>query len=74
MNKKKRIWENYEGPLNNTIVIKEPEFEGVVNEIISGDFFVVKSIKSKESYKVNLTNIKAPKCSTTNRKGEKWGD
>ena len=74
MSKKKRIWENYEGPTTKTVVIKEPEFEGVLNEVISGDFFVVKSDKTRESYKVNLSNIRAPKSSTTKQSGEKWGD
>ena len=45
-----------------------------MNEVISGDFFVLKSLQTKESYKVNLSNIKAPKCSTTKSDGEKWGD
>jgi hypothetical protein len=47
MSKKKRIWENYEGPTTQTVVIKEPEFEAIMNEVISGDFYVVKSLATK---------------------------
>lgn len=72
--KKKGMWENYEGPTDNTQAIKEPEFSGTLTEVLSGDHFIVKSDVTKETYRVNLSNVRAPKSSSLHAEGQPWGD
>ena len=62
MNKKKGIWKNYKGNTDKTISIGARDFEGVIQEVLSGDRFMVKNKTTKEVLKLNLTSIRAPNC------------
>lgn len=64
MKSRRGIWVDFKGPENdNKLKVKDPEFEGVINEVISGSLFTIRNTKTKEDFRISLTNIKAPKCS-----------
>lgn len=76
MKGRKGIWFDYKPPKEDEkIVIKTPEFDGVINEIITGSIFVIKNQITKESERISLTNIKAPKISRKfeKEKSDEWG-
>lgn len=62
MNKKKGIWKNYKGNTDKTIAIGNRDFEGIIQEVLSGDRFMVKNKLTKEVLKLSLTSIRAPNC------------
>lgn len=47
----------------------------MINEVIGGNLFVIKSKATKKDHRVSLTNVKAPKCSKTfeKEKSDPWG-
>lgn len=76
MKNRKGIWVDFKGgDESEQIKIAEPEFDGIVNEVIGGNLLVIKSNKTKVEHRISMTNIRAPKCSKTfeKEKSEPWG-
>lgn len=76
MKGRKGIWVDFKAPKEDEkIVIKTPEFEGIINEVVTGSIFVIKNQITKESERISLTNIKAPKISKKleKEKSDEWG-
>ncbi len=66
INKKKRIWKNFKGDKRKEIPQMLQNFQGLVQEIHSGDNISIKNKLNNEVYRVNLSNIKAPRIKKTN--------
>lgn len=48
MKSRKGLWVDYKGAdLKDEIKIKDPIFEGVINEVIQGNIFMIRNKKNK---------------------------
>lgn len=76
MKARRGLWVDFKAPKEDEkMTIKTPEYDGIINEIVTGSIFVIKNQLTKESDRISLTNIKAPKISKKleKEKSEEWG-
>lgn len=76
MKGRRGLWVDFKAPKEDEkMTIKTPEYDGIINEIVTGSIFVIKNQLTKESDRISLTNIKAPKISKKleKEKSEEWG-
>ncbi|KAJ3018543.1 hypothetical protein HKX48_002822 [Thoreauomyces humboldtii] len=57
--RKLRIWKNYAGKAK--IGGPEPEFDGIVTRVLSGDTLLVESLATGKERRIQLASIRAPK-------------
>ncbi|TPX59628.1 hypothetical protein PhCBS80983_g02339 [Powellomyces hirtus] len=57
--RKLRIWKNWVGKAK--VGGPEPEFDGIVTRVISGDTLLVESVATKKERRIQLASIRAPK-------------
>lgn len=57
--RKTRIWKNWVGKAK--VAGPEPEFDGIVTRVISGDTLIVESLATGKERRIQLASIRAPK-------------
>ncbi|KAJ3300565.1 hypothetical protein HK104_009900, partial [Borealophlyctis nickersoniae] len=69
--RKLRLWKNWVG--KPRVGGPEPEFDGIVTRVLSGDMLIIQSVTSGKEHRVTLSSIRAPKGAVASKPADGKG-